>query len=135
MAGMRLADASGMKTPIGNLMNAQHAVLETTQSISLKGVETATRFFDLQTQATQGMLAAGSAAPRAGPPDALALANGMAEYTRRSVALAWQTQAEMVQLLTQQAGQVQTLLAEILSAGLLGAVSLHDPTLHGMRPI
>ena len=115
-------------------MNAQHAVLETTQSISLKGVEAATRFFDLQTQAAQGMLAAGSTAPHAGPPDALALANGLAEYTRRAVSLAWQTQAELAQLLTQQAGQVQTLLAELVSTGLLGAASLHDPTRHGMRP-
>lgn len=131
---MRLAPVRGMKTPISNLMSAQHAVLETTQSISLKGVEAATRFFDLHTQAAQGMLAAGSAAPRAGPPDALALANGLAEYTRRSVALAWQTHAELLQLLTLQAGQVQALAAELLSAGLLGAARLHDPTLHGGRP-
>ncbi len=131
---MRLAPAPTMKTPIGNLMTAQHAVLETSQSISLKGMEAASRFFDLQTQAAQGMLAAGSAAPRAGPPDALALANGLAEYTRRSMALAWQTQAELLQLLTLQAGQVQALAAELLSAGLLGAARLHDPTLHGGRP-
>ncbi len=123
-----------MKTPIGNLMNAQHAVLHTTQSISLKGVEAATRFFDLQTQAAQGMLAAGSASPHAGAPDALALANGLAEYTQRHFALAWQTQAEMLQLLTQQAGQVQALMAELLSAGLLGAAHLHDPTARGTRP-
>ncbi len=131
---MRLAPVPTMKTPIGNLMTAQHAVLETSQSISLKGMEAASRFFDLQTQAAQGMLAAGSAAPRAGPPDALALANGLAEYTRRSMALAWQTHAELLQLLTLQAGQVQALAAELLSAGLLGAARLHDPTLHGGRP-
>ncbi len=131
---MRLAPVPTMKTPIGNLMTAQHAVLETSQSISLKGMEAASRFFDLQTQAAQGMLAAGSAAPRAGPPDALALANGLAEYARRSVALAWQTHAELLQLLTLQAGQVQALAAELLSAGLLGAARLHDPTLHGGRP-
>ena len=123
-----------MKTPIGNLMSAQHAVLATSQSISLKGMEAATRLFDLQTQAAQGMLVAGSAAPAGGPPDALALANSVAEYARRAVSLAWQTQAEIAQLLTQQAAQVQTLMAELVSAGLLGAASLHDPTLHGMRP-
>ena len=114
-------------------MNAQHAVLETSQSLGLKGVEVASRFFDLNTQATQGWLTAGSAAPKAGPPDALAFAGGLAEYTRRAVALSWQTQAEIAQLLTQQVGQVQTLMAEMLSAGLLGAAHLHDPTLHGMR--
>ncbi len=123
-----------MKTPISNLMNAQQAIVQTSQSIGLKGVEAATRLFDLQAQAVQGVLGAGSALPQAGPPDALAMASGMAEFTRRVVSLSWQTLAELAQLLTLQAGQVQTLAAELLAAGLLGAARLHDPTLHGGRP-
>lgn len=38
-----------MRTPISNLMSAHRAVIESSQEIGLKGVEVATRFFELQT--------------------------------------------------------------------------------------
>lgn len=105
-----------MRTLISNLLAAHHAVLQSAQDIGLKGVEAATRFFELQTQATQGMLAAGNPAAHGGMPDPLAMARGTAEYTQRAMSLSWQTHAEMTQLVNRQAGQLQTLLNELLAA-------------------
>ena len=107
-----------MRTPISNLLVAHRAVIESTQDIGLKGVEVATRFFELHTQAAQGMLASGSDAAHGGMPDAVALARGTAEYTQRAMSLAWQTHAELSQLVNRQAGQLQNLFNELLAAAI-----------------
>ena len=107
-----------MRTPISNLLSAHRAVIESTQDIGLKGVEVATRFFELHTQVAQGMLASGSDAAHGGLPDAVALARGTAEYTQRVVSLAWQTHAELSQLVNRQAGQLQNLFNELLAAAI-----------------
>ena len=107
-----------MRTPISNLMAAHRAVIENSQEIGLKGVEVATRFFELHTQAAQGILASGSDAAHGGVPDPVALARGTAEYTQRAMALAWQTHSEMTQLVNRQAGHLQTLLNELLTSAI-----------------
>jgi len=107
-----------MRTPISNLLAAHRAVIESAQDIGLKGVEVATRFFELQTQAAQGMLASGSDATHGGVPDPVALARGTAEYTQRAVALAWQTHAEMTHLVNRQAGHLQALFNELLTSAI-----------------
>jgi hypothetical protein len=104
-----------MRTPISNLLAAHRAVIECSQDIGLKGMEAATRFFELQTQVAQGMLASGSDAAHGGVPDAVAIARGGAEYTQRAVTLAWQTHAELTQLVNRQVGQLQALFNELLS--------------------
>ena len=121
-----------MRTPISNLLAAHHAVLQSAQDIGLKGVEVATRFFELQTQATQGMLAAGNPAAHGGMPDPLAMARGTAEYTQRAMSLSWQTHAEMTQLVNQQASQLQTLLKELLAATL--QIQAHTPPAESAGP-
>lgn len=117
-----------MRTPISNLLAAHRAVIESTQDIGLKGVEVATRFFELQTQAAQGMLASGSDAAHGGLPDAVAMARGSAEYTQRAVSLAWQTHAELTQLVNRQVGQLQALFNELLAAAIQmqGSVRSHE---------
>ena len=101
-----------MRTPISNLLSAHRAVIESTQDIGLKGVEVATRFFELHTQAAQGMLASGSDAAHGGVPDAVAMARGSAEYTQRAVSLAWQTHAELTQLVNRQVAARQVARAD-----------------------
>jgi len=105
-----------MRTPISNLLAAHRAVIQSAQDIGLKGVEVATRFFELHTQVAQGMLAAGNPAAHGGMPDPLAMARGTAEYTQRAMSLSWQTHAEMTQLVNRQASQLQALLNELLAA-------------------
>jgi hypothetical protein len=124
-----------MRTPISNLLAAHRAVIERTQDIGLKGVEVATRFFELQTQAAQGMLASGSDAAHGGLPDAVAMARGSAEYTQRAVSLAWQTHAELTQLVNRQVGQLQTLFNELLAAAIQmqGSVRPLDSATAGRR--
>jgi hypothetical protein len=94
----------------------------------------ATRFFELQTQAAQGMLASGGDAAHGGMPDAVAMARGSAEYTQRAVSLAWQTHAELTQLVNRQVGQLQTLFNELLTAAIhmQGSIRTHEAGL-GMR--
>lgn len=124
-----------MRTPISNLLSAHRAVIESTQDIGLKGVEVATRFFELHTQVAQGMLASGSDAAHGGLPDAVALARGTAEYTQRAVSLAWQTHAELSQLVNRQAGQLQVLFNELLAAAIQmqGAVRAPEAGVAGRR--
>ncbi|MEY4652028.1 MAG: hypothetical protein RI884_609 [Pseudomonadota bacterium] len=124
-----------MRTPISNLLAAHRAVIESTQDIGLKGVEVATRFFELQTQAAQGMLASGGDAAHGGMPDAVAMARGSAEYTQRAVSLAWQTHAELTQLVNRQVGQLQTLFNELLTAAIhmQGSIRTHEAGLGGRR--
>ncbi len=125
-----------MRTPISNLLAAHRAVIESAQDIGLKGVEVATRFFELQTQAAQGMLASGSDAAHGGLPDPVAMARGTAEYTQRATALAWQTHAELTQLVNRQAGQLQALFNELLAAAIQiqGSVRVPEPGASARRP-
>ncbi len=116
-----------MRTPISNLLAAHRAVIESTQYIGLKGVEVATRFFELHTQVAQGMLASGTDAAHGGMPDAVALARGTAEYTQRALSLAWQTHAELSQLMNRQAGQLQALFNELLTAAIQIQGSVRPP--------
>jgi hypothetical protein len=116
-----------MRTPISNLMSAHRAVIESSQEIGLKGVEVATRFFELQTQAAQGMLASGSEVSHGGIPDAVAMARGTAEYTQRAISLAWQTHAELTQLVNRQVGQLQALFNELLSSAVQAQGGLRAP--------
>lgn len=115
-----------MRTPIGNLMAAHQAVITGTQDIGLKGMEAATRFFELQTQVAQGMLASGSEAAHGGVPDPMGMTRGLAEYLQRAAQLTWETQAEMSQLLGRQAGQLQKLYGELLTQAVQSLSSLHD---------
>lgn len=117
-------------TPISNLLAAHRAVLEDTQEMGLKSVEIATRFFELNTQATQGMLASGSQTAHGGPPDATAMARGAAEYTQRALSLVWQSQTEVTELFNRQASHLQALLNELLSA----AVQMQQSSLQTHAP-
>ena len=108
--------------PSDSMMAAQRAIIDNAQNLGLKSFEAATRLFELQTQAAQGLMGSGASATTPGDP--MAVARGATEYTQRVAQVLMETQTEMMRLMQTQATELQSLFTEMMSGAVQQAAQM-----------